>query len=501
VKKLALLMALFLELNMLAGCKNRITVDVSSEKESSTVESICIHAPAETFPPHETDEPLEPTGEIVCIDLNGMSADAESGVLFSNTDITFTQGGIYRLSGTLEGGSIIVSAPSDTALQLIFDGAHITGNNTPLSIKSAGKVILSLAENSQNSLTGKDTALFSNSPLTINGPGTLTVQSESGHGIAVKNTLHIAEGNLSIEAAKNGISADTHLQFDSGIITIHSGGGHENGKHPPADYADGSNPDSASSFTDKNTKGMGGKGLKSDGDILITNGTFIVDSADDAIHSNASLTISGGSFSVKSGDDALHADSILTVSDGNITVPYCYEGFEAHSVYISGGSIDINAMDDGINATDGTGRNEGEGELICISDGTVRIKALGDGLDSNGSVEIRGGYITVVCPKDGDSASLDYAKTGEISGGTFIGTGARGMAKTFSQSSQGVVGVSVGAREAKTPIRLLDKSGNLLFSLEPDYSFAVVIISSPDLVTGEEYSLSVGDTTSIHTAK
>lgn len=81
-----------------------------------------------------------------------------------------------------------------------------------------------------------------------------------------------------------------------------------------------------------------------------------------------------------------------------------------------------------------------------------------------------------------------------ISGGTFIGTGASGMAQTFSDSEQGVVAVSTGSQSAGTAVTLTDQEGNTLLTCTPEESFQVVILSSPDLVSGETYTVTVGDT-------
>ena len=99
----------------------------------------------------------------------------------------------------------------------------------------------------------------------------------------------------------------------------------------------------------------------------------------------------------------------------------------------------------------------------------------------------------MVCgPTQGDTATLDYESSGVITGGTFIGTGAAGMAQTFSDSEQGVIAVSVGSCAAGTAITLTDEKGNTIISYSPALDFAVVILSSPDIVKGENYTITVG---------
>ena len=116
-------------------------------------------------------------------------------------------------------------------------------------------------------------------------------------------------------------------------------------------------------------------------------------------------------------------------------------------------------------------------------------------MDANGTLEISGGHTTVTGPTQGDTATLDYDKTAVITGGTFIGTGSTMMAQSFSKSKQGVIAVSVGNQAAETQITLTDSDGNTIVSHKPELEFAVVIISTPELVKGEMYSITVGSET------
>ena len=130
---------------------------------------------------------------------------------------------------------------------------------------------------------------------------------------------------------------------------------------------------------------------------------------------------------------------------------------------------------------------------ILISGGSIFINASGDGIDANGTLEISGGKTVVIGPTQGDTATLDYDVSGIITGGTFIGTGASGMAQTFSDSqNQGVIAISVGNCPANTPITLTSKDGNVLISYTPELSYAVVILSSPEIEKGETYTITVG---------
>ena len=287
------------------------------------------------------------------------------------------------------------------------------------------------------------------------------------------------------------------------------GGGMPDGEPPEqpgggfAELSDGSADDSSTSI----------KGIKASGDLKISGGTFTIDSADDAIHSNSSILFTGGIVQIKSGDDGFHADENLTVTDGEITITESYEGLEALHLEISGGTITLTATDDGLNAAGGTdesgfggmrggdnfGGFGGKGGMggssdgtILISGGVISITASGDGIDANGSLEITGGHITVTGPTQGDTATLDYDTTGVISGGTFIGTGASNMAQSFSDSTQGVIAVNAGSQSAGTQITLTDQAGNTILTHTPELPFQVVILSTPELTKGETYTLTIG---------
>lgn len=66
------------------------------------------------------------------------------------------------------------------------------------------------------------------------------------------------------------------------------------------------------------------------------------------------------------------------------------------------------------------------------------------------------------------------------------------MAQTFSNSDKGVIALRVGNQSAGTQIILKDKNGNTILAHTPELNFAVVILSSPELVKGETYTITVG---------
>lgn len=461
-----------------------------------------------------TENTLSNGGTFTAIDDNNIDA-----AFFSKQDLTF--------NGS---GSLTVNSPASHGIvgkdDLVFTGGTYTVNSA------------------SHGLDANDSVRITNTSLTLSA-GKDGIHAENSDD-ATLGFVYIADGTLDISAEGDGISAGAYLQIEGGTFTIISGGGSENAAVQTSDswggFMGGRNPGGAGGPGGMDgSGGMGGpggmgdpmgggiqdpmgsmddtpsdansesestsiKGLKAAGSILITGGTFHIDSADDAIHSNSSITINGGTYEIASGDDGFHADETLTITAGTITVSESYEGLEALHIAVSGGDISLTASDDGLNAAGGTdssgmggfrgndmfgGGGSSNGSIV-ISGGNLYVNASGDGIDANGSLTIFDGFVTVCGPTMGDTATLDYDTSAVITGGTFIGTGASQMAQTFSDSEQGVIAVTVGNQSAGTQITLTDEDGNTIISYAPELSYGVVILSSPDMVKGETYTITVG---------
>lgn len=87
---------------------------------------------------------------------------------------------------------------------------------------------------------------------------------------------------------------------------------------------------------------------------------------------------------------------------------------------------------------------------------------------------------------------MDYDTSAVITGGTFIGSGASGMAQTFSSSEQGVISINMGSQAAGTTITITDTEGNTLATFSPELPFSIIIFSSPSVVSGETYTVTAG---------
>ena len=440
-------------------------------------------------------------GTFTAIDDNNIDA-----VIFSKEDLT--------VNGT---GSLTVTSPAGHGI-VSKDELTVAGGSIEIVSASHG-------------LSGKDNICITEAALRI-ASGKDGIQAENDEDASL-GFVYIESGSFEISSEGDGISASASLQILDGSFDIVSGGGSENsaqhssdswgsfmegghggggGRPGGGDFGGGFDGNTASVNTEENDTSI--KGIKASGRLTISGGDFIIDSADDAVHSNSDLTVNGGTFEIATGDDGFHADKTLTVTAGTIHISESYEGLEGLCIDISGGDITLTATDDGLNAAGGTDQSgfggprggdmfgsSNSGSYIRISGGRISIHASGDGIDSNGTLSISGGMVTVCGPTSGDTAVLDYETTGTISGGTFIGTGSYMMAQTFSSSeNQGVIAVSVGNQPAGTLITLTDAEKNTVISYSPGLSFAIVILSSPDIIKGESYTITVGEASGEFTA-
>ncbi len=132
---------------------------------------------------------------------------------------------------------------------------------------------------------------------------------------------------------------------------------------------------------------------------------------------------------------------------------------------------------------------------ITITDGNIYVRSEGDGIDSNGSFEMSGGSLTVMGPVRGGNGSLDVAGTSVITGGTVVMAGTSDMATNFTQASQGSILINTGSQAEGTEITVTDASGNVIVSAVADCSYQTVLISSPELAKGSEYTVSAGNFT------
>lgn len=217
--------------------------------------------------------------------------NAASGVYISGNIITITKEGTYVLSGALSEGQIVVDADS-AKVQLVLDNADITcASSAAIYVKNADKAFITLAEGSENILMNTaeyeaiddnniDAVIFSKDDLTLNGKGTLTINSEYGHGIVSKDDLKLVGGTYNITAENHAISGKDSVRIADGTYNLTSG---KDGIH--------------SENADDDEKGF----------VYIASGDFTIESTGDGIDASYVVQIDEGDFDITAGDGAENA--------------------------------------------------------------------------------------------------------------------------------------------------------------------------------------------------
>lgn len=217
--------------------------------------------------------------------------NAASGAYISGNIITITKEGTYVLSGALSEGQIVVDADS-AKVQLVLDNADITcASSAAIYVKNADKAFITLAEGSENILMNTaeyeaiddnniDAVIFSKDDLTLNGKGTLTINSEYGHGIVSKDDLKLVGGTSNITAKNHALSGKDSVRIAAGTYNLTSG---KDGIH--------------SENADEEEKGF----------VYIASGDFTIESTGDGIDASYVVQIDDGDFDITAGDGAENA--------------------------------------------------------------------------------------------------------------------------------------------------------------------------------------------------
>ena len=307
------------------------------------------------------------------------TSEAQSITVSDGKNVTIEEAGVYVLSGTANEVTVTVYATDDAKVQLVLDGLTIVNTDAPcIYVKNADKVFITTTEGSENTLsvtgtfttdgsTNTDAVIFSKDDLTLNGLGTLIIES-TDNGISGKDDLKITGGTLNITAADCGLEANDSIAVAGGVITVSAG---NDGLHGEND--------------DDNTLGY--------------------------------IYICGGSLTIQAGDDGIHATTIAQIDGGEIDVT-AEEGLEATWVQVNGGSVRITAGDDGINAA----RKSTDYAVLFEMNGGELTIVMGqgdtDGIDSNGDLYINGGTVNIT-----GQSPFDYDGTARYNGGTIIVNG------------------------------------------------------------------------------
>lgn len=468
------------------------------------------------------------SGEEVDIAAATESKEASGGALQSKADL--------KIKGK---GSL-------TVLGYLNNGIHCTKD---MKIKNGNISVTALG----HGIKGKNSVTVSGGTVTVTSgkDGITSDETENEE----KGFVTIEDGEIIITSVGDGVSAETTLTVTGDVISIISGGGSANAQQKTDNMRDWWDFDnSASDDNSASCKGLkagkalvisGGSitidaqddALHTDGDMTISGGECILSTGDDGAHAALSLTVLDGKITVLTSYEGLEANQI-TLADGELDITASDDGINANggSDGFSGGfgggfggrrsdmnsqSGDMTPPDNsnmqtppdgnapsgnpptmpGQDAADSTTTDDTTDKqpVLLITGGKITVNADGDGLDSNGDLRVEGGDITINGPSNGGNGALDIGTenggAGVIAGGTLIALGTSSMTENFgSTSTQCAFLVTMNSFGAGETITITDSQGNVLYTGVTVKSANSVVFSSPDLVVGETYTVTIGST-------
>lgn len=472
------------------------------------------------------------------VTLSGDTAVVEgTGVAARGAEITIADGGAYIFSGELNDGRIRIETANSKDVTIILNGVSISNNEKAVIFcKSGRSVTIIAASGTENTLTsGKDSSatidadsqykenlkgslkavIMSKRDLDLKGDGVLNINGYVNNGIQSKGNLNITDLTLNLVAANDGlksgadmtvgrgvynlkargdaVSSMGKLTIDDASFNIITGDGADsvekkvNSQEDPEDalgeQSDEPEPDKLSS-----------KGIKSEGIMTISSGTFLIDCIDDGIHCSDDIVINGGSIEIKAADDGIRADKNLVINDGTVNVAYSYEGIEAAAVIFNGGDTSVKAGDDGISSS-----VLSEDCRIEVNGGRILVDCEGDGLDSAKDVIINAGDVHVNGSSTGVDSPVDI---GTDEGGRFLINGGTLLALGYSDYIDGTdegseqLTLIFNCDNVHSPgetVTVFDSVGQVVLSYVLEKNANSITFSSDELRMGDIYTFVVGD--------
>ena len=322
-----------------------------------------------------------------------VSGESTSGQLAVNVDKTAEPEGKVVLN--LEGLTLSNSSAAPIYVEAIGDEVQISAKNGTTNTISDGTSHTDTYVDSDGNTNTVNGAIFSRDDLKLKGKGTLIVNGNTEDGIVCKNDLKIWNGNITVNAADDGIRGNDSVRI---------------GDPDAADYS------SLSVTVNTNNGSSGGNGIKTNSDedgkgyVTINGGTVNIDSYADGIQAEQTFTMNGGELNITTYQGSNFTGS---ASGGNGGWGGGMGGNDGNS-----NKTDISAK--GIKAVgvyDEAGTTWQSGGDLIVNGGMITIDSSDDSLHCGGDMQLLGGSMTLATADDG--AHSDHALTIGSTGGDY----------------------------------------------------------------------------------
>ena len=366
-----------------------------------------------------------------------------------------------------ERGPVIYSNGGGTVVLLLENGTENTLSDGKSYLYSGSKV--------------REAAISVEGDLLITGGGSLSVEAIHNDALRSEGTLAVAEGTLEITAWRDGLVAGQELQISGGQLSIACGrtglsassaksgqgsvtlaggtvalicggdgitaAGSLSATAGEYHITTGGGSGNASYGETTEKWGLWGglpqqqpteeqpiinreqivsdsaRGLSAGKSLALSGGTFTLDCSDAALYSVGSTKLSGSRVTISGGDTAITTQQ-LTLSAGDVSILTARRGAVAEDMTLSGGSLSITAVEEGLALSGGYVRSENDPATdlrkMTVTGGSLSICAGTHALDIGGSLFQSGGSLLL---GSGREQNPLRAATAHISGGTLLAAG------------------------------------------------------------------------------
>ena len=363
-------------------------------------------------------------------------------------EVVITCAGDYDFSGSYTGNDAqirVYSPKSDSGVYLNLRGLTLTNNaDAPIYVQMASKVFVVAKSGSENTLSDGSTRTKSFTYVNANGE---TKVDTTGACIYAKDDLTIkGEGTLTVKGNyNNGIHTSNDLRFRGETkvnVTAKNNGLKGKGL---VDIEKGT----------ITVKATSGDGIKSDEYAVNGKDTVIVEG-------KGIVNITGGTIDITAGDDGIQAFNNIIFDAGTVKVNASNDGIHSEqNVQMNGGTITVTAGDDGIHAD----------SALHLAGSTVNVEKAVEGMEAF-YIFAEGGITATYGTDDGWNAAGGSADPGTSSGSQWGGFGGGGM----QSSSKGYIVITGG-------YHYISASGNDIDVLDANgtakQSGGVVIVEIP----------------------
>lgn len=412
-----------------------------------------------------------------------------AGASYADQKVTITEAGTYIISGELKEGALnIAGDKTKDQINVVFNGVTLSSKTeAPVFVESAKKVVVSLAEGSENTITDNrseaadttadtatsvevyDAAIYSKSDLTFNGTGELTVTGKMKDGIRSKDRLTMISGTYTIQAANNGLKGKDSVSILDGEYQIKA----EN---------DGIQADN----TKDETLGW----------VAIDGGKLTVTAEHDGIQGETDVKVSQGTVNLTTGGGSAKAEKKQESAPGGMMVGGPNSDEATTGQEMTGGTPpdmptgqpsnelagaeknDANQTNEKT-ATEETAQTAAEaaaeevsasdsakglkaGKEMVVAGGTLTVNSKDDGIHSDGNVTIDGGALTIATGDDGIHANSHTT----INGGNV----------TVTESYEGIEGAVITLTGGEVAVTASDDGVNA--SAGTDTTIAATLVVS-----------------------